>query len=269
VLVEGNSTPIWLAGWIRVGSAVPEVQVGQLTTPIELLLSAAVVVAILSRRGPESREDTAQTSRRPLFSHPAVHTICLLAGTVAFLLVFLLVIGALQRNKLKESDNQTAQTKLHADKAAVNPNALDNYELMSKSKTDLGASVDGLTPQAKKRMREALALELSGAMQEQNSPVHFEVTGDNHDILLLQLPSMNEEMSNALIEQFSEGDANFWNSLRLINYSQLVFSGDNYRKVVTRDEIVRYSKGYDKYKTEFLKGLKGIQADAQREVTKP
>ncbi len=106
-------------------------------------------------------------------------------------------------------------------------------------------------------------------MQQQNNPVHVEVAGDDHDVLLLQLPSMDEETSNDLIQKLRGGDANFWNGMRLMNYRQLVFSGNNYKKIVEREEIVRYSKDYDRYLADFQKTLKGIQAGAQGETTKP
>jgi hypothetical protein len=140
---------------------------------------------------------------------------------------------------------------------------------MSKSKADLGTEADGITPQAKKRMREMFALELSGAMQKQNNPIHVDIIGDNHDVLLLQLPLMSDAVSDEFLNRPSDDNGNFWNGMRLMNFSQIVFSGDHYRKVVTREEIVSYSKNYDKYKTDYLKMLKGIQAGAQGEVTKP
>jgi hypothetical protein len=243
--------------------------IGQLTTPLELLLSAAVVYTILSRKRANFQNSEARNLRRRFFSHPAFHTICILGGTVFFLLVILMVVGPLQRSSTKQADNPSAQSTHPGENAPVNPNALDDYEIMSKSKADLGTSTDGLTPQAKKRMREMFALEFAGAMQKQNNPLHVEVIGDDHDILSLQLPSMNEEASNDLIQRVGEGDANFWNGLRLMNFSELVFSGDDYKKIVAREEIVRYSKNYDEYKAAFLKSLKGIQTGAQGEVKKP
>ncbi len=243
--------------------------IAQLTTPIELLLSAAVVYAILSGRRAHSQNGEAQNLRRRLFSHPAFHTICIVGGTVALLLVILMVIGSLQRGSTKQADSPSVPSTPPGETTSVNPNALDDYEIMSKSKADLGSSADGLTAQAKKRMREMFALEFAGAMQKQNNPVHVEVIGDDHDVLSLQLPAMNEEVSNDLIQGFGEGDANFWNGLRLMNFNELVLSGEDYKKNVTKQEIIRRSKNYNEYKAAFLKTLNGIQAGAQGEVAKP
>lgn len=114
-----------------------------------------------------------------------------------------------------------------------------------------------------------LALQLAGGMQQQNNPIHIEVTDDNHDVLLFQLPSMNDAMANELIQTWREGDANFWNGMRLMNYNQVIFSGDSYKKIVTREEFLSYGKDYEKYKADFLKATEGIQAGAQGELEKP
>ncbi|MEI9968199.1 MAG: hypothetical protein WDM87_06075 [Terracidiphilus sp.] len=111
----------------------------QLTTPLELLLSAAAVYSVLSRSKKQPRDDEVQTMGKRLLWHPAFHTICVLAGTVALLLVVLLVVGSLQGRNTRESRNQAAQSPSPDEKAPVNPNALDNYEIMSQSKADLGS----------------------------------------------------------------------------------------------------------------------------------
>lgn len=151
----------------------------------------------------------------------------------------------------------------------MNPNALADYELMSKSKADLGTEEDGLAPETKKRMREGLALQLSGGFQKQNNPIRVDVVGDNHDVLVFRLPSFNAELGNELIQEFSQGDANFWNAMRLMNYQQVVFSGDAYERTVARKEFSRYGKDYEKYKAGFLKAAKGLEAGAKGELPKP
>jgi hypothetical protein len=150
-----------------------------------------------------------------------------------------------------------------------NPGALDDYALLSKSTSALGSDDDGLSPDTKKRMREGLALQMAGAFQKQNNPIRVDVTGADHDILVFQLPSMNDEMADELIQGLKQAsDANFWNAARLMNYSQVVFSGDSFKKVVSREQFLAYGKDYDKYKKAFLKAATGLQAGAQGEVSK-
>jgi len=239
---------------------------GQLTSPLELLLSAAIVVGILSGRKVKTRDGEAQTLKKRLFSKRAY----IVAGMLGLVVVIGLVVASLPRGGTKQLDNQTGQSRPQDDKAAANPNALDSYEVMSKSKADLGTEADGLTPEAKKRMREMLALQLSGAFQKQNNPIQVEVTGDKHDVLSFRSPSMNDAVSNEMIQTLrEESDANFWNAMRLMNYSQVVFSGDSYKRIVTREELLGYGKDYEKYKAAFLKATKGLQAGAQGELGKP
>ncbi len=237
----------------------------RLTSPLEISLSAAVVGGILLSGKAQSRDGEVQTLKKGRFSKRAY----ILAGTVALVGVIGLVVASLPRGGTKQAADRAAQSKQQDEKATVNPNALDNYEIMSKSKVDVGTVADGLAPEAKKRMREMLALQLAGGLQQQNNPIHVEVTGDSHDVLLFQLPSMSDAVSNELIQRFRGGDANFWNAMRLMNYRQVVFSGESYKKIVTREEFLRYGKDYEKYKAAFLIVTKGLQSGAQGELTKP
>jgi hypothetical protein len=243
--------------------------ISQGTTPIELLVSLVVVGGILESLRVKSRSGEVQTLRRRFFFHPAFLTICIHVGIAVIFVIAVLVVGSIQRATTKKPDNQAAQSKPTDEQSTVNPNALDGYEIMSKSKADLGSEADGIAPKAKKRMREMFALEFAGAMQKQNNPLHVEVIGDKHEVLSLELPSMNSEISNNLINKLREGDANFWNGIRLMNYSQVVFSGDKYKRIVARGEYLGYCKDYEKYKAAFLKTTNGLQAGAQGELKKP
>jgi len=231
---------------------------GQMTTPVKLLLSAAVVYGILSIGETNSIHGEPPTLKKQLLSSNTLRTVYILAGFIAAVVVAGLLVSLLPSRGTKQTEN-----------TLMNPNALDNYALMSKSKADLGTEDDGLSPEAKKRMREGLALQLAGAMQKQNNPIRVDIAGDDHDVLLFQLPSMNDESANELIHEFGQGDGNFWNAARLMNYSQIVFSGDRFKRIVTRQEFIGYGKDYEKYKEAFLKATKGIQAGAQGELTKP
>jgi hypothetical protein len=112
---------------------------------------------------------------------------------------------------------------------------------------------------------------LAGGFQKRDNPIQVEVVGDSRDVLLFQLPSMNGEIANELIQGFKEQDANFWNAMRLMNYSQVVFAGNGYKRVVSREEFLGYGKDYEKYKAAFLAGMPILKEpkDAQGETKKP
>ena len=125
---------------------------GRLTSPVELLLSAAVVYGVRSSGASRKPDDgnTGAAKRKA-----AVRTAFILVGT----LVGVLVIGF-----VAASWHGGGPTK--GEKPPINPRALDNYALLSKSTSELGTEDDGLSPDAKKRMREGLALQLAGAMAD-------------------------------------------------------------------------------------------------------
>ena len=224
---------------------------GQLTSPLQLLLSVAVVYGI-NLIGETRGVGETRPGKMPLTSRPAFRTVCVMAGLLALIIVITLVATFPRRG-----------TK------PVATGALDDYAIMSKPTAALGTEQDGISPEAKKRMREGLALQLSGGLQKQNSPISVEVAGSNHDVLVFQLPAMDAEQANELIQEFRENGANFWNGMRLMNYRQVVFTGDAYKRVVERQEFLGYGQDYDKYRADFLKATGDIHAGAQGELGKP
>lgn len=235
--------------------------VGQLTTAPNLILSLFVVGAILLISRDKSRTADSWPSWKKFIRHPGFHSVSVVFGVPIVLTGLLIVIATAHR------ENRT--TQLETQPSPINPNALDDYELMSKSETSPDTETDGISAQTKKRMREMFALELSGAMQKQNNPLRVAVVGENHEVLSLQWSGMTDAGSDQLLQYFRESDANFWNGMRLMNFRQLILSGNNFKKIVTRQEIVANSRNYEKYKAEFLKRLQEMQTGAKGEMTKP
>src|SRR5208282_800420 len=207
----------------------------------------------------ESNDAEAQTLKKQPSSRNAPYTIYVTAGTLALIFIIELLVAFWPKGGSKQVFNRTAQSRPRDEKAPVNPNTLESHELMSKSKAELGTAEDGLPPEKENRMRETLASQLSGVMQKQNTGIRVDVVGDAHDVLVFQMPSMNDESADQLIQEFRKGDANFWNGVRLLNYSQVVCSGDGYKRVVTRAEFLGYGKDYEEYKAAFLRGVGLIQ----------
>jgi hypothetical protein len=192
-----------------------------------------------------------KTLNRKFISRNALHTTCVLIGTLAVVSVSELLI-------VWPSRSATPQVQI----ARLNPTALDNEESGSNTKDGAGNYEDGLSSETKKSMRERFALNAAVGMREKKNPIRIDIVGDNVDVLQFQLPSMNEGLANGLIRDLGRGDANFWNGVRLMDFSQIVFSGDNFKKIVTRKEIIAYSQDYNKYMEELLRALKRIRAGA-------
>ncbi len=232
---------------------------GRLTTPMELAISTVVVFVILSIGEPKSITSEGQTLQKKPSLRNALYTIYVMVGILALVLGIGLLVTSWPRGGSTQIADRTAQSKPRNDKAPVNPKALDSLELMSKPKAELGTAEDGLLPEKEKAMREILAMRLSGVMQKQHTGIRVDVVGDAHDVLVFRKPSMNDETADQLIQEFRKDDANFWNGVRLMNYSQVVFSGDGYKRVVTRAEFLGYGKDYEKYKAAFLRGVELTQ----------
>ena len=266
------SRSLWIAGWFGAflsfnvashwsqnagnsGLYIFLEALGRLTTPAELLISALVVSGILlSGARQKSSDGEVQTAKRRTTLNKAY----IFAGTLALALA----IGFVAVSGQHGSTSAGRQ-------GSLDPGALNSYALLARSSSELGTEADGLSPDTKKRMREGLALQLAGGLQKQNNPIRVDVAGDDHDILVFRLSSMNDEMAEELIREFRQTNgASFWNAARLMNYSQVVFSGDSYKKVVSRAEFVAYGKDYDKYEEAFLKAAAGLRAGAQGEVSK-
>jgi hypothetical protein len=189
--------------------------------------------------------------KRGPISLKALHAACLLIGSLAVLSVSELLV-------VRSSRSLTHQVQ----EATLNPTALDIQDLGSKTKTDTGNEEDVLSSETKKRMRETFAFNTGVGMREQKNPIRIDIVGDNSDVLQFQFPSMNKDLADGLIRDLGRGDANFWNGIRLMDFSQIVFSGDNFKKIVNKKEIIGYSRDYDKYKEAFLRALRRLQAGA-------
>jgi hypothetical protein len=237
----------------------------QFTSPIELLSSALAVWAIrtVSKKG--SREGERQ-ARRTLAARNPVY---LLAGAVGCVSIIGVVIILQSRNDSTLIANPPAQPKTDAKKDLSGSNLTDSHEIMSRSNAEIGSESEGLTGEAKKRLREMLALQLAGGLLKQNNPIRIDVLGEEHDVLLFQLSSMSDQLSSDLIQSLSTDDAQFWNAARLMAYKEIVFTGDSYKRVVTRKEFLRYGKNYENYKIAFLKAAGSLTAGAKGELNKP
>jgi hypothetical protein len=234
--------------------------IGKMTNVLNLFLSICAVGIIFERS--KANRDGSKSRIRRILGHPATLTL----GTVAAipLLASVIVISTyfLARHN---ADNTTAASPARAAGQTVNPSALDNYAIMSKQTDPPGSISDGISPDTKKRMRENFALALSGGMQKQSNPIQVEVAGTDHDVLIFRFAGMNDDMYDEIT---ANSDSNFWNGLRLMDFKVLSLSGDNYRRAITRQEIVAHSANYEEYKRDFSKQLQGLQAGAKGEIDK-
>ena len=79
---------------------------------------------------------------------------------------------------------------------------------------------------------------------------------------------MNAGVADDLLKTFQESKtSNFWNGLRALGCSELVFTGENYRRSIPQNEFIQWCRDYEKYLSELHKVTGQISAGLSREAT--
>jgi hypothetical protein len=163
-----------------------------------------------------------------------------------------------------------AQVQKQARAGEFNRDALQDWEIMQPGFSAVDSPDKRLSLQAKKRMREILALSMAGAVQQQNNPIRIELRGDNHDLLVFSHSKLDASVADSVIRTFdNEPTTNFWNAMRLMDFKEVLFIGDNFKRSVSRVEFITKGKNFEKYKADYMKAMGQVQAAAQGEASKP
>jgi len=151
-----------------------------------------------------------------------------------------------------------------------------NFQITNSSNSQLRETQSDdafLSPSAKQRGRTNLALALRGGLKTQRNPIEVEIAGNTDDILVFRSGGMDAATANTLLDSFRQDPAaNFWNSLRLFSFNEVVFRGDNYQQSVPRSQFIQWSRNYEQYVSEVRKVVGQITEAAQgesRSVTPP
>jgi hypothetical protein len=119
-----------------------------------------------------------------------------------------------------------------------------NYDAYVSAMRDLYRSqlfgdhaADG-NPIVQRTMRQRFASALNGGLKSVYTAFQVRSEGQNDDKLLIHLPQMNAQIADGLLRSKREkGDGNFWNGLRALGFSEVILSGDNYRRAISTNEI--------------------------------
>ena len=127
-----------------------------------------------------------------------------------------------------------------------------------------------LNPVMQKTMRQNLASALDGGMKSIYKGLEVRLEGENEDKLVLHLGEMNLGVADNLLKTFREDKTgNFWNSLRALGCSELVLSGDTYRRSISRSEFIQWCRDYEKYLSELRKVAGQISGGLEHEAKAP
>jgi hypothetical protein len=126
---------------------------------------------------------------------------------------------------------------------------LDRFKDWEVAKGADQSAVDarlGFPAAQKKRMREAFALNLIGVLASVPN-ANVELQGPEHDKLLLSSPALDATTASNMPPLLRTADADFWNRVRFLGFSEFIFSGSNYYYSIPATEFALWGNGYETF----------------------
>jgi hypothetical protein len=116
-----------------------------------------------------------------------------------------------------------------------------------------------LNPAIQKTMRQRLALTMNGGLKSIYQKIEARSEGQDDEKLVIYLPEMDEQIADGLLTSFQkEKDANFWNALRALSFTDLILSGDNYQRSISQKEFTPWCRNYEEYLSKLRKATEQI-----------
>lgn len=113
----------------------------------------------------------------------------------AWLIVAMVVVGVLAYASIRPAlETRAAAQRQRLMASGANPDALKGWEVLKRDQK-LGDPATGLTPAAKKRMREVIALQLRGSFAAFTN-LSVDLKGDDHERLIVACNNMNPITKN-------------------------------------------------------------------------
>lgn len=178
----------------------------------------------------------------------------LACGLVAAVFLFFLVTSGKHNSTAK----MEAATNRKPPISEIEPDALKDWEVMKSGKAGVTNAQGRLTPEARKRMREMLALQLKNSESPESS-LKVELTGEDHDVLSFRAGTVNVTTVTTFLNAVQENDPDFWNSIRLASFKEITFAGEGFSRTIREPEIIKRSQGYE----GFLQTFASSNAPAQ------
>lgn len=126
---------------------------------------------------------------------------------------------------------------------------------------------DELNPVVQTTMRQHLASTLNGGLKSIYKAMEVRSEGENDEKLLIYWPEMDAQTADDFIKSISQKDANFWNALRALGFTDLVLTGTNYTRRIPRKEFIQWCREYEKYSAELRKVVGQMSGALEREPT--
>ena len=156
-------------------------------------------------------------------------------GLVVVVLAYVSIRSALELRAAVQQQSWLA--------SGVNPDALKSWEILKRDQ-QLGDAA-GLTPAAKKRLRETFALQLRGSLAAFTN-LAVDLRGDDHEKLVVACGNVDRIATNWR-EALQKVDAEFWNRMRFLDFSEIVFTGTNYSESIPKSKFKEWGHSYETY----------------------
>ena len=154
----------------------------------------------------------------------------------------------------------------------------DGYEAYVVAMKDrLGGEVqhyrsdsDELNPSMQKTLRQNFAAALGGGLKSFYNSIEVRLEGESDDRMVINLREMDAAAADGLLKVLQQGQSsNFWNCLRAMAVSELVLSGDSYRRSIPREEFILWCHDYEQYLSELHKAVAEISGAVTHDTKLP
>ena len=181
--------------------------------------------------------------RKILFAQTLGETLKRSFWPIIVMCLFLVAVACVTIHPALESQAIARRQNLLA--SGVNTDALKGWEVMKRDH-QLGNTASGLTPAAKKRMREMTALQWKGSLAAFTN-LNVELQGDDHDKLVFSFSNVEPTIATNLPRLLQKADNDFWNRMRFFNFKEVIFAGNNYYESILESKFSQWSNGYEAY----------------------
>jgi hypothetical protein len=161
--------------------------------------------------------------------------------------VGIIVLGSMAFFKCHSAwEQRVAKDKQDMQAKGINLDALNGWEV-TKNNQRIGDAKTGLSPEIIKRMRENFALQCRGELASIEG-ASVELEGDSHDKLTFAFSgALTKDSSKVFVDALRQGDPDFGNRLRFLNFKELVLAGTNYSETFSQTDFLSWSQNYDAF----------------------
>ncbi len=117
-------------------------------------------------------------------------------------------------------------------------------------------------------IRQRFAATADGGFRSIYPAIRFRSKGEHSEKLLVYMPEMNAEIADGLLRSMTAND-NFWNGVRALGFTEVIFSGDSYRRSISKNEFIPWCRDYEKYLAALQRAKAQMSGGLEHESTQP